>query len=204
MKRENYCFPYFYIRIFPRLCRITLIVIFARNFLGNLVQNFNFIFFIKFYILENNFVFYVSCINFRFLWKNVYSNSVIIYFTNLKHFVCLCWRYIFQVLPGMHVYIRNFSRVKTSSYLAIGEILVRQGVFWPICTETFSWSKSYLERSKILVKTFSALDGIVSLNCPVPNNKVKVTVTNKNFCKYKIYIWDKLKRKGCKKYVSDL
>ena len=115
VKRENYCFPYFYIRIFPRLCRITLIVIFARNFLGNLVQNFNFIFFIKFYILENNFVFYVSCINFRFLWKSVYSNSVIIYFTNLKHFVCLCWRYIFQVLPGMHVYIRNFSRVKTSS-----------------------------------------------------------------------------------------
>ena len=56
---------------------------------------------------------------------------------------------------------------------------------------------------KILVKTFFALDGIVSLNCPTPNNNVKVTVTNKIFCKYKIYVWEKLKRKGCKKYVSD-
>ena len=69
VKRENYCFPYFYMRIFPRLCGITFIIIFARNFKENLVQNFNFIFFIKFCILENNFVFYVSCINFKFPWK---------------------------------------------------------------------------------------------------------------------------------------
>ena len=83
VKRENYCFPYFYMRIFPRLCGITFIIIFARNFKENLVQNFNFIFFIKFCILENNFVFYVSCINFKFPWKN----SFIVHFTNLK--VCV-------------------------------------------------------------------------------------------------------------------
>ena len=49
----------------------------------NLVQNFNFIFFIKFCILENSFVFYVSCINFKFPWKNLF----IVHFTNLN--VCV-------------------------------------------------------------------------------------------------------------------
>ena len=92
VKPGNYCFPYFYMTIFPWLVGITFTVIFARYFQGNLVQSFNFIFFIKFCILENNFLFYVSFINFKFPWKNVCSNLLIVHFTILKHFVCLCWR----------------------------------------------------------------------------------------------------------------
>ena len=44
----------------------------------------------KFYILENNFVFYVFILHSH--EENVDSSSFITHFANPKHFVCLGWR----------------------------------------------------------------------------------------------------------------
>ena len=72
-------------------------------------------FFIKFYILENNFVFPVSCINFKFPWRNCVFKIVDSSFYKSKT-LCACVEdNIFQAWLGIYVNIRSFSRVKTSS-----------------------------------------------------------------------------------------
>ena len=116
VKWEIYCFPYFYTKIFPQLCGITFIVIFAINSYGNLVQIFNFIFFIKVCILENNFAFYVSCTYFKFAWKKCVLKFIYSSFYKFYNTLCACVEdNIFQVWPKMYVPMRSFPRVKTSS-----------------------------------------------------------------------------------------
>ena len=127
--------------------------------------------------------FCLLCINFTFPWK-------ILVFKFINNSFCKSKTFCVPVLKMINF---KFNR----ECMFIWEI-----IWGPKPALSWLWVRSWL--GKILVRTFSVLDRIVFLNCTVPNNKVKVNVTNKNFCKYKTYIWHKLKGKGCKKNVSDL
>ena len=145
----------------------------------------------------------MTCINSKFPWKKCVFKFIYNSFYKPKTLCVPVLKIIYFKSDRECIFIWEiFRESKPGLTCPLARSWLGRDFFNPY--EKFSWSKSYLEHSKILVKTFSALDGIVSLNCTVPNNAVKVTVTNKNLCKYKIYIWDKLKGKGCKKCVSEL